>query len=53
MNIKRIVYKVIHFINPLTLPTYGPKIFQQKSWLTRQTEEAIYQQSKAQVYQTR
>jgi len=49
----KLLKKLYYRLNPLPKPKYGAKIFEQKSWLTRQTEDAIYRQSKAQIYQTR
>jgi hypothetical protein len=46
--LKRIYYK----FNPPPQPKYGAAIFNQKTWLTRQVEEAMFRQAKAQVYQT-
>ena len=49
----KLLKKLYYRLNPLPQPKYGAKIFEQKSWLTKQTEDAIYRQSKAQIYQTR
>jgi hypothetical protein len=46
--LKRIYYK----FNPLPQPKYGAAIFNQKTWLTRQVEDAMFQQAKAQIHQT-
>jgi hypothetical protein len=45
--------KIYFFLNPLPAPKYGAKIFEQKTWLTKQVEDAIYRESKAQIYQIR
>jgi hypothetical protein len=45
--------KIYWFFNPLPAPKYGAKIFQQKSWLTKQTEDAMFRQAKAHIYKTR
>jgi hypothetical protein len=47
--LKRIYYK----LNPLPQPKYGAAIFNQKNWLTRQVEDAMFRDAKANVYQTR
>ncbi len=45
--------KIYNKINPPPTPVYGKKIFVQKSWLTKQMEEATFQQAKNQIYQLR
>lgn len=41
--------KIINFIASLCIrsrqPVFGPRIFQQKSWLTKQVEEAQYKRA--------
>jgi hypothetical protein len=49
----KILKKLYYRINPLPKPKYGAKIFEQKSWLTKQTEEAMFRQAKAHIYKTR
>ena len=49
----KLLKKIYYYLNPLPAPKYGAKIFEQKSWLTKQTEDAIYRQSKAQIFKTR
>lgn len=48
----KLLKKIYFKLNPLPAPTYGAKIFQQKSWLTKQTEEAMFRQAKAHIYKT-
>jgi hypothetical protein len=45
--------KIYYRLNPLPAPKYGASIFQQKSWLTKQTEDAMFRQAKAHIYKTR
>jgi len=49
----KLLKKIYNKINPPPTPVYGKNIFVQKSWLTKQTEEAIFRQSKNQIYQLR
>jgi hypothetical protein len=49
----KLLKKIYNKINPPPTPVYGTKIFAQKSWLTRQTEEAVFRQAKNQIYQLR
>lgn len=49
----KLLKKIYYRLNPLPAPKYGASIFQQKSWLTRQVEDAMFRQAKAHVYQTR
>jgi hypothetical protein len=47
------IKRFINFINPPPTPAYGAGIFNQKTWLTRQVEDAMFRQAKAHIYQTR
>jgi hypothetical protein len=49
----KLIKKIYYYLNPLPAPKYGASIFEQKSWLTKQTEEAMFRQAKAHIYQTR
>jgi hypothetical protein len=49
----KLLKKIYYRLNPLPAPKYGASIFQQKSWLTRQVEDAMFRQAKAHIYQTR
>jgi len=49
----KLLKKIYNKINPPPIPKYGKNIFAQKTWLTKQVEDAIYRESKAQIYQTR
>jgi hypothetical protein len=45
--------RILNFINPPPVPTYGAGIFHQKTWLTRQVEDAMFRQAKNQIHQLR
>lgn len=47
------IKKIYNKINPPAPSIYGKKIFMQKSWLTKQMEEAVFQQTKNQIFQIR
>ena len=49
----KLLKKLYYRINPLPQPKYGAKIFEQKSWLTKQTEDAMFRQAKNQIHQLR
>jgi len=44
--------RILNLINPPPKPTYGAGIFYQKTWLTRQVEDAMFRQVKNQINQT-
>jgi hypothetical protein len=49
----KLLKKIYYRLNPLPAPKYGASIFQQKSWLTKKVEDAMFRQAKAHIYQTR
>jgi hypothetical protein len=49
----KLLKKIYYYFNPLPTPKYGAAIFRQKSWLTKQVEDAMFAQAKAHIYQTR
>lgn len=49
----KLLKKIYNKINPPPTPVYGKNIFVQKSWLTKQTEEAMFRQAKNQIHQLR
>ena len=49
----KLLKKIYYRLNPLPAPKYGASIFQQKSWLTKQVEDAMFRQAKAHIYKTR
>ena len=45
--------QIWNLINPPPTPLYGAGIFHQKTWLTRQVEDAMFRQAKNQIHQLR
>jgi hypothetical protein len=49
----KLLKKLYDKINPPPQPKYGAAIFNQKTWLTRQVEDAMFLQATAHIHQTR
>jgi hypothetical protein len=49
----KLLKKIYNKINPPPPSIYGKNIFVQKSWLTKQMEDAVFNQAKNQIYQLR
>jgi hypothetical protein len=41
---KKYIYRIWNFFSPPATPTYGWKIFEQRSWLEKQVQEKLLKQ---------